>query len=263
MKMPPSNSLSYWFPKLQSIDVPVPRTKIIKTDVDFWPWLDGEPAKGAYEFLARIKEDVSVFGLPLFLRTGHTSAKHSWKNSCYVETVESLGRNVFELIEYSAMAMPCLPLDEWVLREFLDLDTRFTAFHGDMPINNERRYFIENGEIICRHPYWPPDAFETTRTSTEDWREILEEMNSEEAPELEELTLRVASVFDGGWSVDWAKLKNGEWIAIDMAMAGDSFHWKGCPNERKSWLRNVTISETATTQDHIYEENGNEEADTV
>jgi hypothetical protein len=246
--MTPSNSLSYWFPKLQSIDVPVPRTKIIKTDVDFGPLLDGEEAGGAHEFLEGIKEEASNFGLPLFLRTGHTSAKHSWKNSCYVETVESLSRSVFELIEYSAMAFPCLPWDEWVLREFLDLDTRFIAFHGDMPINNERRYFIENGEIICRHPYWPSEAFEITRTSTEGWREILAEMNSEEAPELEELTLRVASVFNGGWSVDWAKSKAGVWYAIDMAMAGDSYHWQGCPNERKTWLQ---------------EENGNEEIDTV
>jgi len=246
--MTASNSLSYWFPKLQSIDVLVPRTRIITTDVDFWPLLDGMPAEGASEFLARIRKEASDFGLPLFLRTGHTSAKHGWKNTCHVKTAKALNRNVFELIEHSAIAMPCLPWDEWVLREFLDLDTRFTAFWGEMPINNERRYFIENGEIICRHPYWPPDAFEITRTSTLKWREILEEMNSEEAPELEELTLRVASVFNGGWSVDWAKSKDGVWWAIDMAMAGDSYHWQGCPNEEKSWLR---------------EENENEEIDTI
>lgn len=233
--LPPSNALSYWFPKLETADVPVPRTKIIKTDVDFWPLLDGESAEGVSEFLAHLKDEVSDFGLPLFLRTGHTSAKHSWKNSCSVNTIEKLGRSVYELIEYSAIAMPCLPWSEWVLREFLDLDTRFTAFHGDMPINNERRYFIENGEIVCRHPYWPPEAFEVTRTSTLNWREILEEMNSEEAPELEELTLRVASVFDGAWSVDWARARNGLWYAIDMALARDSYHWRGCPNERRVW----------------------------
>ena len=227
------NALSYWFPiLLKAIDVPVPRTKIIKTDVDFWPLFDGHPAEEAKEFLANLQIEVSNFGLPLFLRTGHTSAKHSWKDSCYVKSVEELGKNVFQLLEYSAIAMPCLPWNEWVLREFLDLDTRFTAFWGDMPINNERRYFIKDGEIICRHPYWPPLAFEGTKISTVKWREILDKMNSEEAPELEELTMQVASVFDGAWSIDWAKTKNGDWYAIDMALAGMSYHWPDCPRLR-------------------------------
>lgn len=224
------NTLSYWFPiLLKAIDVPVPRTKIIKTDADFWPLFDGHPAEEANEFLANLQIEVSDFGLPLFLRTGHTSAKHSWKDSCYVESVKGLSRNVWGLLEYSAIATPCMPWNEWVLREFLDLDTRFTAFWGDMPINNERRYFIKDGEIICRHPYWPPPVFELTKTSTDDWRDILEKMNSEEAPELEELTMQVASVFDGAWSLDWAKTKNGDWYAIDMALARDSYHWPECP----------------------------------
>lgn len=230
------NALSYWFPiLLKAIDVPVPRTKIIKTDVDFWPVFDdGTPSEKLKDFLADLQKEVSDFGLPLFMRTGHTSAKHSWKRSCYVESAEELGKNVFELLEYSAMAMPCLPWDEWVLREFLDLDTRFTAFWGDMPINNERRYFIKDGEIICRHPYWPPAAFEFAKTSTEKWQDILDKMNSEEAPELEELTMQVASVFDGAWSLDWAKTKDGDWYAIDMALAGMSYHWPECPNMRQS-----------------------------
>lgn len=60
-------------------------------------------------------------------------------------------------------------------------------------------------------------------------------MNSEEAPELEELTIRVASVFEGAWSLDWAKTKNGDWYAIDMALAGSSYHWQECPNKTRTW----------------------------
>lgn len=222
------NALSYWLPYLVEAGVPLPRTQIIKTEADFWPWVDGKESPSASKFMDYLKIEAERFGLPLFLRTGHTSAKHSWKKSCYVNSLVWLGKNVWELIEYSAMAMPCLPLDEWVLREFLDLDTRFTAFWGDMPINNERRYFIKDGEIICRHPYWPPMAFENTRTSTKDWLDILQEMNAEEAPELEELTMRVASVIDGAWSLDWAKAKSGTWYAIDMALARVSYHWPDC-----------------------------------
>ena len=41
-------------------------------------------------------------------------------------------------------------------------------------------------------------------------------------------TLRVAEVFDGAWCVDWALATDGQWYAIDMAEASQSFHWDGC-----------------------------------
>lgn len=230
-------SLAYWFPILEKTGVPVPATIIIETDVDFWPILAGVETPSAVEFLQGLEAKATKHGYPLFLRTGHTSAKHSWKDSCYVISEDQLGQSVVELLEFSAVAIPCLPWNIWAIREFLELDVRFTAFWGDMPIANERRYFIENGTMICSHPYWPAEAFERILNKPDNWQELLDEMNAEATPELDELSIHVSKHFEGAWSLDWAKAKDGTWYAIDMALMRASYHWPECPNNPKRSLK--------------------------
>lgn len=220
-------SLSYWFPILEKANVPVPKTQLWVTDADFWPLLDGMGSESANDFLDDLRQRANEWGYPLFLRTGHTSAKHSWKRSCFIEQEKVIGRNIFNIIEYSAMMMPPLPLNTWAIREFLDLDVHFTAFWGEMPIATEFRYFIEGGEIICYHPYWPEEAFKHEFTSA--WKEKLEYINSLRPPAaVDALSKYISELFDGAWSLDWARCKNGDWYAIDMAPAGVSYHWPSC-----------------------------------
>lgn len=222
-------SLAYWFPILKLTGLPVPDTSWWETDADFWAVIDGKPSQSADDFLDDLKRRASEWGYPLFLRTGHTSAKHSWKNSCYVTSEDDLGKAVYGLVEYSAMAMPSMPMNVWAIREFLPLDIHFHAFYGDMPIATERRYLIEEGEIICSHPYWPAEAFETMRNKPEDWRERLEMMNAIEAtPDVDHMSITVSMNFEGAWSLDWARHEDGRWFAIDMAPGEVSFHWPGC-----------------------------------
>jgi hypothetical protein len=222
-------SLAYWFPKLQASGVLTPTTKIITTKTDFGPMMDGQPSKEIDEFIAFLKHEAEHFGFPLFLRTGHLSAKHSWKDSCFVPSKEQIGNSIYALVEASALAtLRGLPMDVWVIRSFLDLDIRFTAFHGDMPVAVERRYFIEDGKVICSHPYWPAGAFEQIRNKPENWGALLTEMNAVTAPELEDLSVQVSQSFEGAWSLDWAKHKSGTWYAIDMAPMEVSWHWPGC-----------------------------------
>ena len=76
-------SLSYWFPILEATGVRVPKTEWWETDADFWPWVDGEESKSANAFIDDLRQRLRERGYPVFLRTGHTSAKHSWKDSCY------------------------------------------------------------------------------------------------------------------------------------------------------------------------------------
>ncbi len=224
-------SLAYWFPKLQEIGIQTPKTIWWKTDTDFWPLFDGGSKESTNRFLDDLKKRANEWGYPLFLRTGHTSAKHSWKDSCYVTREDDLGKAVFELLEYSGMAMPSLPWDIWVIREFLSLDIHFKAFWGEMPIATERRYFIENGEIICSHPYWPEEAFESIRDRPDDWMDQLAKMNEIKAPSSVIVdSKRVSANFDDAWSLDWAKHQDGSWYAIDMAPMEVSYHWPGCPN---------------------------------
>ncbi|KKL12023.1 hypothetical protein LCGC14_2539920 [marine sediment metagenome] len=229
-------SLDYWFPKLVGSGVNLPITEIIKTDADFWPWLDGEESPSANEFLNLLKSKGDEWGYPLFLRTGHTAAKHSWKDSCFVESEEKLGPCMFGLVETSAMALPGMPTDIWVIREFLDLDIRFHAFWGNMPIAVEWRFFIEPRRVICHHPYWPAEAFELIQHKPDDWSELLEEMNND-ITEKEFMLLEhfcdlvlVKGKFDGRWSVDFARGKNKTWYVTDMAPMEVSYHWPGCEN---------------------------------
>lgn len=221
-------SLAYWFPKLEATGVRVPKTEWWTTDADFWPWADGKESESASQFMKDLRQRLGKWGYPAFLRTGHTSAKHSWNKSCYIEDEGRLGRCVFGLVEFSLMQIMSLPLDTWAIREMLDLDVRFNAFWGGMPVATERRYFIEAGSVVCSHPYWPAEAFERTHNKPTDWAARLSEMNAVKAPRLDEPSAKVSESFLGAWSLDWARHSDGSWYAIDMAPAEVSYHFPGC-----------------------------------
>ena len=222
--------ITHWLPLLLKSGVPTPRTEIVETDCELIHLLDGQAPDDFPDFIAALKDACEkVPGPPWFLRTGHTSGKHNWYDTCYLENIESLGQHVYYLEEYSACAgIMGLPTNVWAVREFLKLDVGFRAFRG-FPVNRERRYFVEDGEVVCSHPYWPPDSIITP--STEGWKTILDELNSDTENDekiLRALTLQVARHFEGAWSLDWARDVEGKWWAIDMAPAGISWHWPQC-----------------------------------
>lgn len=228
------NCLSYWFPILKSSGVAVPRTEIFFEKAYLWPMVDGQTNSDIDDFISNMKKLAHNFGIPLFLRTGHTSNKHAWERSCKVNNPQRIGSHIYELVEFSAIATPSgLPMNVWVMRDFLQLDCRFKAFYGKLPIAIERRIFIKNGEVICSHPYWPAAAISRTEIKPRDYMRQLAEMNaisSAADDELRELSAAVAYFFEGSWSLDWARKMDGSWVAIDMALAEDSYHWKGCPH---------------------------------
>ena len=111
--------------------------------------------------------------------------------------------------------------------------SKYTAFWNDMPVNPERRYFVENGFLICHHPYWIKEAI--VHPSVENWEKLSEEMNLETDEEIVLLSnyARMASrAVKGFWSVDFCKAKDGRWILIDMAVGGCSWHPEDCPYNR-------------------------------
>lgn len=241
--------MSYWFPKLHETKVPTPSTVMVdigKKDPNFVKamrklfWME-EPTKEdqksyanfrfVLEYMAR-----SIGGYPFFLRTGHASHKHSWKETCYVTSEENLMANAQAIAEYSIMAnmKEGLPINVWVARQLLETNPAFEAFNG-MPITKEMRFFIRDGKIECYHPYWPEKAIDG-HTRDENWKLKLDAMNSVDENDLKllkDLTLQVASAFEGYWSLDWLKAADGRWYAIDMATGEDSYHFPGCKNGEK------------------------------
>jgi len=224
--------LSHWFPLLLKTGVPVPETRIVRTDVRLDRMLDGDRPLGFSVFRARLDAAaIEVGGYPCFLRTGHGSGKHRWAETCHVKRQWHLETHVHNLVEWSAMVdMAGLPTDVWAVRELLSLESSFTAYDG-FPVNRERRYFIGGGRVLCHHPYWPEAAVAQGRPAVADWPARLAALNEETPEEVAHLTVlseQVAQHFDGSWSLDWARTMDGAWYAIDMAPAARSFHWAGC-----------------------------------
>lgn len=230
------NCLSYWFPILEKTGVRVPKTAIITTVIELGQLLDGKTPFGFEGFVRVLTANalsISKEG-PWFLRTGMLSGKHSWLDTCYISSPQDFPQHVANLVEESALCdMLGRPFNVWAVREFIPMVSAFTAFNG-LLINKERRYFIKDGEVLCEHPYWPESAIaEDPPEDYPGWKVSLIELNMESAQErmfLAEQAEIVSRAFEGAWSLDFSQAKTGEWLAIDMAVAEESWHWPDCPN---------------------------------
>ena len=250
MKEYPKNSLFYWYPKIKDLGIPMPETVMIpfpsEDTVGALFFIDSEyrekkddQLKEEYEAL--IAEACAKIGYPVFLRTDETSNKHGWNDTCFLTKEGSIPRHLYDLIEFTEMAgmMGGLNIHGFVIREFLQLDTRFTAFHGRMPIAKEFRLFVKDGKLQCWHPYWFPACM--VRPDIENWFDVLMDMEKLDELNLERLTIwaeLIGQTVGGYWSIDFCKLKDKSWAMTDMAQGQDSFHWSTCehtPEEMKRY----------------------------
>lgn len=222
------NSMMYWYPFAELTDIPMPKTIIIWVGrFNLLNMLDGKPLPN--HIINFIKEGAKEIGYPLFLRTDLASAKHDWKNTCYVPSEDVLMQHIYEVVEFNDMAgMVGLPFQAIALREYIPLESTFTAFRGDMPVAKERRYFIRNGKVQCHHPYWIEEAINKgSNQLPKNWQELLAELNKEDSEEISLLTSyseKLGQYLGQYWSVDFAKGKNGIWYFIDAALGEQSWH---------------------------------------
>jgi len=203
------NSLLYWYPIVKDV-APTPKTAWVEVkdplDIDF------------DELVEKVHElALELGGYPVFVRTDHFSGKHEFENTCYVRSKETLRNNLVNLVDFSFAHD--LPLNAIVVREYVELDWKFKAFFGRLPIAPEVRVMIKDHDIDEWFFYWPEDAIR--HPDKENWRELLNEMREIARSEREifcKIAKSVAKVLDGYWSVDFARTKKGEWILIDMAL---------------------------------------------
>ena len=232
-KESPRTSLLYWFPRIKHLDIPMPETHILLVNRSIIMAAMYEHLPLSLELIDELHATAAKVGYPLFLRTDLQSGKHGWIRTCFVKDDVHLLDNLFGVAEENDLGACSFGPDyeAFVFRKFLELETAFIAFYGQMPINKERRYFIENGEVVCHHPYWPEEAF-LEHTDEGGWQEKLAELNYEH-DEIEQLTAyakQVSAALPGYWSVDFARAKDGKWYLIYMALGIESFHWEGCPH---------------------------------
>lgn len=226
------SSLLYWFPKIKELDIPQPRTEILKLSMEELKHLHNE--RLPHTVTNKVQKIIDTkFTLPVFLRTDYASDKHRWERSCFYNGSNKLWEQIYNIIEFNLCCdMMGLPFTAIAIREYIKMESGFTAFAGNLPISKERRYFIRDGKVIEKYPYWPVEAIESSpfHPKNNDWRDILKKLNTETEKEVKLLTgyaEKVASVLDGYWSVDFCKAKDGRWILIDMAMGERS--WR--PND--------------------------------
>ena len=210
----------YWHNEIKHLDIPMPRTVFcdIASSVE-WIKLLG-----------------NYVGYPFFLRTDLCSGKHDWNGSCFVTNSVSIKEHMDKVLESNIRwQMLGIEPQAFVVREFLQLETLFTAFNGNMPINRERRYFVKDGTVVCSHPYWPVTAFNNhpARMANDlDWESKLAKLNERDSTEiiLDKYTEQIGKQLGGFWSVDFARDIFGKWWLIDMALGENSYHY---PHEVK------------------------------
>lgn len=225
---PYKNCLSHWFPKILAAGLPVPRTEIVRTNLEMLAALDppgllpGEWSELQERMLAAI---AALGGVPVFMRTGQTSGKHSWTETCYLSDITKLYQHVMSLVDFSGCHD--LHTNVWVFRALIPTAPLFTAF-GGMPITREFRLFADSERQRVHHlqPYWPPHAIEGYCKA--EWRAPLARASAitqAETDELGAMALRAATAVGGDWSVDFLQDRDGHWWLTDMALACTSFKW--------------------------------------
>lgn len=261
------NCLSYWWPKIvPAAGIPMPKTVLVQADEHkLKKILDGPNRGDAAEFtrlekaIARQVDGVEI-KYPFFLRTGQHSGKHSWRKTCRVPDRDSLGKHIFELIELSEMmGFFGLPQNIWAVREMLPVQPLeyLERYHG-MPLVREIRCFIDGGSIVCAHAYWPEAAireglacghvpsagspaelfgFDSDNPCPDCDRRANELFLAAGADDRGWLphALALARLFEKeghAWSADFLSTERG-WFLTDMAVAGDSFHYPGCPHGKR------------------------------
>jgi len=223
------SSLLYWYPKIKNLDIPQPKTEIIiLTDKELNTTYNEQISKSLLKKVEKII--AQKFELPVFIRTDLSSAKHYWKDSCFYDRTNELWKHLWEIISFNLCAdLMGLPFKALVVREFILMDSRFIAFRGSMPVNPERRYFVDKERVLCRHPYWFEGAI--LYPNLENWKKVLGEINTEDKQEIKLLTnyaQKVAKTLPGFWSVDFCKAKDERWVLIDCALGERSWHPEDC-----------------------------------
>ena len=234
-----NDSALHWLPRITALGLPVPRTHVIALDYQkMYPIFDGQPCSAFTKLIADVQDYCAKRGTPLFVRTDLSSAKHSGPKGYLLDGKNNVGQVLFELLKHHEMTkfMGSDP-QALLLREFLNLDHKFTAFHG-LPIAREWRLFADAEKCHCWHFYWPDEALEghiqeNVIGLVETLWKYRKYPRGLAGTYLKQCAVNAAGVCAEGtpvanWSVDFARDVSGKWWLIDIATAKHSWHPE-CP----------------------------------
>lgn len=231
------DSMFYWWPRIKDLPINTPQTVLVPLEGDVtFKVIDGKPDEAFDTMIEKAIIFAEAMGYPVFVRSDEMSNKFDWENSCYVTKSEDMRAHVCSILEATAMAFG--PRFRGVaVREFLELDSAFTAFWGKMPVAKEIRAFVRDGVGECWHPYWPMASIKNPSISH--WREELQRIQTYSPTDLatvKEIVETVGRAMGGYWSIDICQTKAGNWYVTDMATGENSYHWGTCPHAPSEML---------------------------
>lgn len=146
----------------------------------------------------RIMQALGPFGSgPVIVKDYAKSQKHYWRDACYIPSaadaagVERVVRRFLELQGDS--------LNEGlVFREYIEFDPVGEHGRSGMPLTREFRFFLRDGEVICRAPYWGESRYDGPVPVVADFADAV---------------ARVESRF---FTMDVAQRRDGDWMIVEL-----------------------------------------------
>lgn len=231
------NSALIWLPKIVAAGLPTPKTEVVTYDhVLIANAIENCKPSNELEYLAvEASMACNKIGYPAFIRTDLSSAKHDGPRAYRVDSAADIARVLHATIVDNEMKfwLEPEPPRAMLVREWIDLDSPFSAFRGHA-IAREWRFFADGERVHCFHPYWPEDSIQFFNIQEPDgWRDALKELHAvpDNVDQLKAMAIEAARLYGCYSSVDIAMDANGKWWITDMATAEDSYHWPDC--ERK------------------------------
>ena len=252
------NDFSFWYPKIKYCGIPSPLTYYT-----FLPSTKEEPeyARRLYEAfcMENPKEDEAVVKAYLEERviprleemklTGHVfvknarfSNKFNANGTCNLYGLHELYRAII-LINYEAMRCGAEGIDEIVVRQFIERDSKNTpCIYNGLPLRPEFRVFYD---FDIRKPiftvnYWNydyvyPHLYDATDKIIFDHeRERIERayvQNEDYVQRLVAEAMQNVQGLTGQWSVDIMLDERGKFWLNDMAIAQRSAYWEMRPDK--------------------------------
>lgn len=218
-----------WYPAVEELGLRAPKSDWIPVTVDIQKEIENENLDQAMVLLKPIADQVRTFGeahgYPLFIKNSLFSAKHSWKDSCYIANADvNIERHIALIFyEWLIVGMGAGMARHLVVREFIDAKPQFYAF-SDMPITQEFRLFASKGKAYGYQPYWPERAIR--EPSVEQFQPLLKEISKPSdalLAEMIEMASKLTDALGDDYSVDFLIDRAGKPWLIDVALARSSF----------------------------------------
>lgn len=139
-----------------------------------------------------------VFGnKPIILKDYVKSQKHHWHEACYIPDASDIAhvqRVIKRFIELQGDNFE----GGLVFREFVALESVGIHPKSNMPLTMEYRVFILHGKPIAILPYWNEGSYAASDIPLKQFSSIFSKIKS------------------NFYTIDIAKLKNGDWIIIEL-----------------------------------------------